>query len=120
MVGNKIQHLAHTIILEFADQFLQLFITADLRIQLVVVSNVIAVRAASPRLKNGRRINVGDAESMQVSGQPSRVLKAKARMELQAIRGKRPGSPLLRRKTVQAFGDAAGFRGQDGRIGSHA
>ena len=95
MVGHDIQHLAHAVILEFTHQLLQLFIAADFRIELVVVSNVITMLASGSGLEDGRRINVRDAQRVQISHKAARILKAKAGIKLQAIRGERLGAALL-------------------------
>jgi hypothetical protein len=51
-----------------------------------MVSDVITVRAAGAGLENGRRINMRDAQRMQISYKPPRILKAEAGVELQTIR----------------------------------
>ncbi len=95
VVGHNIQHLAHAVILELIYQLLQLFIAADFRIELVVVSNVITMLAAGSGLEDGRGINVRDAQRMQISDKTARILKAKAGVKLQAIRGERLRGALL-------------------------
>src|SRR5260221_14001207 len=75
--------------------------------------------ATGARLHDGRRIDVGNTEGVQVAHQAARILKAKARMELQPICGKRTRAAFFRRQAIQAFRDAARFGGQYRWIGSH-
>ena len=119
MVRNKIENLSHAVILQLLNQFLQLFITADFRIQLIVVGNVISVGAASASLEDGRRINMRNAESVQISDEPPRIFKTKSGIELQTLGRERLGRSLFRGQSVQALRNAARFRGQNCWISSH-
>ncbi len=47
-------------------QRLEFFLAAELRIDLIGIDHVIAVQATRSCMKNRRRVNIGDAESMQI------------------------------------------------------
>ncbi len=119
MVGDNIQDQPNVVILEFGHEALKVLMFADLGIQLVVVRDVVSVRAAFARPENRRRIHMRDTERVQVSYEAARIIKAKARVELQTIRPQRSRAPLVCRQTVEALGDAARLGDQDRRIGSH-
>src|SRR5437868_6316635 len=101
------------------NQFLQLFIAAHFRIELVVVSDVVPMRASGAGLEDGRRINVRDAQRVQISYKPPRIFKTEAGIELQTVGGKWLGVALLRGQPVKAFRDTARFWRQNRWIGSH-
>ena len=103
MIGHDIQHLAHAIILELVHQLLQLSIAPYLRIYLIVICDVITVLAAGLGLQDWRGINVRDTQRVQISNKAARILKAKAGIKLQAIRGERLGLVLSGRQPVQAL-----------------
>jgi hypothetical protein len=60
-----------------------------------VVSDIVSMLAAGAGLEDGRRINVGDAQRVQVSDEPPRIFKSEAGIELQPIGGKRLSVALL-------------------------
>ena len=90
------------------DQRLELLFSSDLRIQLVVVGDVVAVHTARARFQDGRGIAVRDAEALQVRDQPARVFEAKPTVKLQPICGERP----------VAAGRASASRAELGQVGT--
>src|SRR6185436_6983579 len=60
---------------------------ADLRIDLAVVDDVVAVQAARARLEKWRRVDMAHPEPREVRNQSSRVGEAKAFVQLQPVGG---------------------------------
>ena len=57
-----------------------------------MVDDVVAVRAARPRLEEGRQIDMADAEARQIGRERRRLGEAEPLVELQPIGGARSGS----------------------------
>src|SRR5579864_6779234 len=106
-------------VLELARQRLEIFVAADFRVQLSVVSDVVSMRAARPGFQNRRRIEMRDPQRVEVADQGPGFAKAKPCIELHPISSGRSRSPALRHQSLQAFGNAAQFLGDDGGIRSH-
>src|SRR5262249_39929910 len=113
VVGNDVENLPQAVTLELMHKRLQIGVGADFGIQRVVVSDVVTVHAAGTGLQNGRRVNVRDAERVQIADETARVLKTESGIELQTIRGKWASSMLVGRQPVKTFRDAAGFGDED-------
>ena len=60
---------------------------AKLVVERIVVHDVVAVRAAGPRLEIGRGIEVADAKLGQVGREPGSIVEAEVGRELQAVGG---------------------------------
>ena len=75
-------------------------VAAELRVEPVVVDDVVAVRAAGPRLEEGRGVEMRDAELLEVGRQRGGVVEAEGLGELQPVggerhRGRHQAPPLL-------------------------
>ncbi len=90
-------------LLELRRQPPELIFRADLRIQLIVVDDVVAVLAAGAGFQDGRGIAVADAELPKIGNQLARVFEAKIFVELQPVGGKRNRPLLLTGQPVKAF-----------------
>ena len=62
-------------------------LAADLRIEGIVVGDVVAVRAAGPALEARREVGVAHAEGGEIRGEIGHGLEAEPGPELQAVRG---------------------------------
>src|SRR6185436_17362758 len=77
----------HAVPVQRVHQLVELGLGADLRIDLAVVDDVVAVDAAWTRLKKRRRVHVADSEPLKVGHKGGRIRKAEALVELEAVRG---------------------------------
>src|SRR6516162_1988901 len=73
MVGNKIQNESHVRLEERITQKLEPLFSAELRIDRVVIDDVITMGAAGARLEKGRRIDVADTEGFEIRHQGRRI-----------------------------------------------
>ena len=87
VVRHDVHHEAHAVAAQRVEQPAQVGLGADLRIDLAVVDDVVAVHAAWARLEKRRRVHVAHAEPGEVRHQSGRVRKAEALVELEAVRG---------------------------------
>ena len=85
VIGNDVEDSPKPAIAEGLDHRREIVFRAQLRIQLVMIGNVIAVHAARPRLEDRREIDVADPESGEVWSDRRRVAEAKAGVKLQAV-----------------------------------
>ena len=104
VVRHEVGHETHAVLAQRFDQLAQLRFGADLRIDRVVVDEVIAVHAARPRFQERRRVQVADAQAREVGNQPNGIRETEALVELQPVGG-----------IGHALGDAAG----DAALGHH-
>ena len=61
------------------------FGTAEFGIELLMVDDVVAMRAARPRFQEWRRIEVGDAELFEIGNQRGGIVESKILRQLQTI-----------------------------------
>ncbi len=66
MVGHEVENQSEIVLPQHGAQPLEAFLAAELRIELSVVGDVIAMRAALAGPHEGRGIEMGDAERLQV------------------------------------------------------
>ena len=91
MIGHEIENQAEIVLLQRLAQPLEAGIAAELRIDLGVIDDVVAVGAALARLHEGRGIEMGDAERLQIGNDGSGGVEIEIRRELQAVGGDRNG-----------------------------
>ena len=85
--------------LERRAQAREAVLAAELRIERVVIDDVVAVRAAGARLQKRRRVEMADAERLEIGHERGGLVEAEVRRELQAIgrdRDRRAASSPLR------------------------
>src|SRR6185437_3785395 len=63
VVGHSVQNQGHAVSMEFRNQRLKFFFAADLRVEAVVIGDVVAMRAAGAGFQQWRGITVRDPES---------------------------------------------------------
>ena len=89
--------------LQLGRQMPEFLLCTELRIDLIVVDDVVSVLAAFARLQDGRRIKMSDTEFLKIRNQPAGMFKMEAVVELQSIRGERYRFALLCGQTIKAF-----------------
>ena len=82
MVWNKIQHLTHAVSLQLRDPRVIICPRTDRRVQLVMISDVIAVQALGAGLKIGRRVNIAHSQRVQIRDDLARLRKREPPIEL--------------------------------------
>src|SRR5262245_25885644 len=85
MVRDKIQHLAHAVRLQLRHPGIIIRARTDHRIQLVVISDVVAVQALGAGLKIRRRIYIAYSERVQIRDSFARLRKREPPIELQPV-----------------------------------
>src|SRR5262245_45634337 len=89
MIGYEVEYLPETVVAKRRDHLIKGGPVTELRVELAMVDDVIAVRASGTRFQIGRGINVADAQPRQIGRERRRVPKTKFLMEWQAV--SRPG-----------------------------
>ena len=79
MVRHEIQDQSEIVVPQRGAQSLEAGFAAELRVELGVVGDVIAMRAALAGAHEGRGIEMGDAERLQVRHHGSRSIKIEIR-----------------------------------------
>ena len=82
MVRNKIQHLAHAVRVQLRDPGVIIRPRTDRRVQLVVISDVVAVQALRAGLKIGRRVYIAHSQRVQIRDDLARLRKREPPIEL--------------------------------------
>ncbi len=85
MIRDKIGQQAHAPLAQLRAHLSQALDSPQLRVHLILVADIVAMRAAGRRAENGRGIDVRDAELMQVGNQRRQVVEGEARIELHAV-----------------------------------
>jgi hypothetical protein len=85
VVGHDVHHQPHPPLLEGGRQRVQVAVGPDLGVQAGVVDDVVAVQAARTRDQKRRRVDVGDAERVEVIDQRGCVAKREVLVELKAV-----------------------------------
>ena len=85
VVRHHVQDLAHAVRLERVDERFEVLAASDLRVERVVVDDVVAVLAARARLEVRRAVDVADAQAGEVGHELCRLVEAEIAVELQAI-----------------------------------
>ena len=86
VVGHHVQHLAHAVPAQRQAHAFVPVLAADFGIEFAVVDDVVAVRAARPRLEVGRAVQVADAERGQIWDGSGDVVEPATGVELHAVR----------------------------------
>ena len=91
MVGHEVEDQAEIVLLQRRAQPLEAGFAAELRIELGVIDDVIAVGRALARLHEGRGIEMRDAERLQIGHDGGGGVEIEIRGELQAVGRDRNG-----------------------------
>src|SRR5260370_41507322 len=89
VVGNDVENLSHAVLMQGRNEFVVLFETADFRIQLMVVNDVISMHAAGPSTQGRGSITMRNTELSEIGDEIGGLQKRENAIELQAGRGKR-------------------------------
>ena len=82
MVGYEIEHLSETVVAERRRHLTEGHLIAELRVQLAMVDDVVAMRAAGTRFQVRRGVNVTDAQSRQVGSEGCGILETEPLVKL--------------------------------------
>jgi len=85
VVGDHVENLAHAVRLQRCAEALEALRAAEVRIERVVVDDVVAVRAVGAGAQAGRAVNVAHAEHGEVGHELRGVREREVGIELQAI-----------------------------------
>jgi hypothetical protein len=85
VVRNHVNKQAHPALSKRASELDERRHAARLRVDLRVVNDVVAVRAAGPGLQNGRGVAVGDAEVAEVLDERAGLLEGEVAVELKPV-----------------------------------
>jgi len=107
VVWHRVEDEPHAGPVQFGHQSAEILLRAQLRVDGIVVNDVVAVDAAGARSQDRRSVAMGHAQRLQVGNQAARMLEAEVTMKLKAISGKRPRGTLLLPQAVEALGDRA-------------
>ena len=96
VVGHDVHELAHTVAPERLDQTAIVALGAQRRVELPVVSDVVAVRAIGARLQERREVAVGDSERREVRDDPACISERQLGPQLKSVRRDRQTGDGLR------------------------
>ena len=102
VIGHDIENESHTALPKIGYQPCQILFRAQLRIQPGRIGYIVSVSAACSGLKQGRTMDVTDAQPAQVGDQRAGVGEGEARVQLKPI-----GGEDLRHRITVAPRDAA-------------
>src|SRR5277367_2633782 len=85
MVRNEIEDQAEVVLLQRLAQSFKAGLAAELRIELGMVDDVVAMGAALPRLQEWRGVDMADAETFQIGDDRRGGVEIEIRRELQAV-----------------------------------
>src|SRR5215813_14329650 len=87
VVRNDIEDLTHAVFVQSPDETVIVLRASNLRIEPMVVDDVVAVQTAGPRPQIGRCIDVRDSQGRQIGNQLGSLCKRKLLVKLQAVEG---------------------------------
>jgi hypothetical protein len=89
VVRHDVEQQAHTVRTQLTRQFLILLLRTELGVDFARIRYVVRVRAAAPGLETRRRVQVGDAEVVEIRDQVAAIHKTERETELYAVRRER-------------------------------
>ncbi len=91
MIGDEIEDEAEVMLLQRRAQPLEAGFAAKLRIERGVIDDVVAMGRALARLHEGRGVDMGDAERLQIGNDGSGRVEVEIRRQLQPVGRDRDG-----------------------------
>src|SRR5580658_3076798 len=85
VIGDDIENQTHPMFVESSYKAVEVFGSADLRVERVVVDDVVSVHAARTSLEARRNVTVADAERGKIWNDRLRLCKSKIAIQLKAI-----------------------------------
>ena len=85
MIGDNVEDQSHAVLVERGDKAVELLSAADLRVEGVVIHDVVSMHAAGASLQARRDIAVTDAKCGKIGNNFGRLSKPEVAIELQAI-----------------------------------
>src|SRR5438128_731563 len=87
MIRHDVDHQRHSMLLQHLHQRVEILLGTDIRIERIVVDDVVAMRTAGTRLQKRRCVQMADAESCEIRHDRPRCAKVEISVELDSIRG---------------------------------
>jgi hypothetical protein len=85
VIGHEVEQQAHVVRVEHLAERREIAERSQFGIELVVIADVVAVRAAGAGGEHRRGVTVGDAECVEVRGDRVEMPERKVTMELDAV-----------------------------------
>jgi hypothetical protein len=85
MIRHVVEDMFEAIVAERAHHSLKPVVAAQLRIQRIVVGDVVTVFAVQPGLQVGRRVQMTDTQLRQIRCQRSGIIKSELLSKLHAV-----------------------------------
>ncbi len=98
VVGHEVHHLRHAVARKLGHEGVEVLAGADLRVEGLVVDDVVAVLAAGARAQVRRAVDVAHAEIGEVGYEARHVAEGELTVQLHAIRGERNAGSLEARR----------------------
>src|SRR6185437_15671521 len=87
VIRDDVQNVAHAVRAQLRHEAVEFLAAADLRVEGVVIDDVITVGAARARPEVGGAVDVTDAKRREVGDDRGQVLESESSVELYAVRG---------------------------------
>jgi hypothetical protein len=91
VIGHDVEHQTHPPLVQGGHQTLERRLVAQLGVQDAGIHDVVAVLAAGTGPENGRAVDVGDAEAVEVGDEIAGAGQRKAAVELEPVGREDPG-----------------------------
>src|SRR6266853_3055923 len=85
VIGNDIKNQPHASLMKRGDEAVEIFRRANLRIEGVVVDDIVPVHTAGTSLKAGGNITVADADVRKIGNDFGRLIKCEVAIQLKAV-----------------------------------
>ena len=90
VVGNEVEDLSHSVPVQCIDEGRERLLVAHLRVECIVIGDVVPVRASGTRFQVGCAVDVAHTERVEVGHESFGIPEGEAAVELQAVcRGRR-------------------------------
>ena len=89
VVGNDVENLSHTMLMQGRNELVVLFESTDLRIQLMMVNDVVSMHAAGSGAQIRRGVTMRNTQLSEIGDELGGLQECEIAIELQAIRRNR-------------------------------
>src|SRR5579862_904795 len=113
VVGDDVENESHAVFVKSPDKAVEVFGTADLRIERIVIDDVVAMHATRTSFEAGRDVTVADAKGRKIGNDGARLVESKLAVELQTIgrsRNLEASRHVCRDQVTAHGGSIPGFR----------
>ena len=116
VIRHDVEDVAHAMRAQLRHEPIEILTTADLRIEGVVIDDVIAVCTACARAEIGRAVDVTDTQGGEVGDDRRQVVEGEAGIELHAVGGARNPPSYYRSRSHVTLHGASSLRARAARI----